>query len=564
MASRRYAARGRADSARSSSGLRRQSQIAQDVTSPSGSMQPPPTPRAFAHAPLTAPPRTPSAVGTREMSPPTSFAQQPSLEENGLRSIYATFPWIQPANAMLSIPAKDSATMTEMSPADDPSRAGQSMQNGSTNSNGYLQPPVVQSPHQHPNLYQAPSSQHTIGQQMGRRRGQPLLSFPTNPQDHARNQGSPTFAPQLLRKVSQSMLAANTPVLQQLAVQHLRGSQGQGEQHSAAQARRPRYQPAPLDIPRRHSATHQDALNYLNRPIWRPYSKDHGVPKTAEDRLPYVKRIYDSMVHINEILDWNDFQQDARRFHTNNIWGANPQLIEAIAHQIVDTCIRIHTYGVTGAALACVPAYQVQTTRDLTFTFVERIYWMSILLRQFKFNANLAMQQDLIEVYLSRIWSTLLEKPEFVKWWKSLSDAEKDRYWRVYPFEDVPGKPMTEAEKAHYAKLAQQEDQQRAQLRQTRAMPQQAQDGPKRPSQAIEEPEAGPPSKHPVTEEHTESDKLAGESDDQGLKPHEMEADERGDFDHLFEYGSDDGCQDAYRDAECEPDDQSEEEQTTS
>jgi hypothetical protein len=207
------------------------------------------------------------------------------------------------------------------------------------------------------------------------------------------------------------------------------------------------------------------------------------------------------MVDSNQIWD-SEWADDADRFRVDGIWGRHPEAIEAICHEIVDLCIKIHVYGVTGQALLCIPHLRkMMYQNDRSFTFAERIYWMAHLLRHYKFNANLVMHEDCILQYLAKIWSTLLDKPQFHAWWTKLSEEEMDQHYHVKPFEGVPAHPMTKEEKAQYEALANQElqqvllAQQRQQPQSTQSQLPQTQNAPKRPYDAIEEPEAGPSTK---------------------------------------------------------------------
>ncbi|KAH7066284.1 hypothetical protein BKA63DRAFT_585319 [Paraphoma chrysanthemicola] len=267
----------------------------------------------------------------------------------------------------------------------------------------------------------------------------------------------------------------------------------------------PALQVPPLDLSRRRFDTHNNAMTYLMTPLWRPTSKSHCIPQTDHDRLPYVKKLYDAMVDSTEIWDTNFFKEDAMRFRRDGWWGLHPEAIEAVCHKIVQLCLNIHDHGVTGQALRCMPDLQtVAWKHDREFTFAERIHWMAFLVRHFKFNANMVMREDCILLYLARVWSTLMEKEEFIAWWNTLSKEQIDRNYDE-AYEGVPARPMTREEKKQYEEVATKEAFQATAAQQQRASQatqcQQAQiqprDTTKRPVDAVEMPEAGPSTKRP-------------------------------------------------------------------
>jgi hypothetical protein len=206
------------------------------------------------------------------------------------------------------------------------------------------------------------------------------------------------------------------------------------------------------------------------------------------------------------------------RFYVDGVWGKHPEAIEATCHEIVDLCIKIHVYGVTGQALLCIPHLRTMMYQnDRSFTFAERIYWMAHLLRHYKFNANLVMWEDCIPQYLAKIWSTLLDKPQFHDWWTKLSKEEMDQHYHVKPFEDVPAQPMTKEEKAEYKTLANREFQQglreqpHPQQQPTRSQPPLA--------DAVDEPETGPSNKRRNVDEPAVQSALLEQTQEQDAEP---------------------------------------------
>jgi hypothetical protein len=231
----------------------------------------------------------------------------------------------------------------------------------------------------------------------------------------------------------------------------------------------------PLNLSQRHFRTAAEAHAYLGRPQWQPITKSHGVPQLEMDRLPYVKKIYDALVDIDHVLDEDTWPIDKKRFQADlGVWGTEPRCIEAVAHQVVDTCISIHERGVTGLATRRFPALQTPSPADKKFTFAQRIHMMALLLRHFKFHANHIMQSSFTMQYLARIWSTLSDLPEFQLRWRSVSNAARYRIINILPYQDVPARRMTDHELEHYKMEARMEMMQQQHLRAHAAMETQA------------------------------------------------------------------------------------------
>ena len=297
--------------------------------------------------------------------------------------------------------------------------------------------------------------------------------------------------------------------------------QGQVEAHPQQGVRgytRAQTQLPKMDLANPKFQTPADARTYLNQIFWRPVMKNHGVPTTNQDRLPYVKKIYDAMTDLDNILDLTTEKIDAMKFYAwDGVWGTKAAAIEAIAHEIVDICVDLHTRGASGLTLG----YQAteRTPQDIGFTFAQRIYFMGMLLRHFKFAANMAMTSTFTQQYLARIWSTLLDRVEFVRWWASLSPQDRHQHNDVEPYVDVPANAPTAAEKHEMGRQyalenAQlQADMARSQTRQHEQR-QPAQSTSKRPVETVESPEPGPSTKRRAEEPPGEAEQDKAAEDD--------------------------------------------------
>ncbi|KAF2822437.1 hypothetical protein CC86DRAFT_385399 [Ophiobolus disseminans] len=343
---------------------------------------------------------------------------------------------------------------------------------------------------------------------------------------------SPVPAPRPRTAVLQHILEA-PPASPSQGAHNMKDQQGEPTVGGVPGHRREDTQLPQMDLANPKLPTPAVAAVYMNKVFWRPFPRDHGVPTTDQDRLPYVKRIYDAMVDLDHVLDLTTEQTDAKRFWAKSgMWGTEPGCIEAIAHQVVSICVSIHMRGATGFALGRQMEQLCQ--EDKMFTFAQRIYFMSVLLRGFKFAANLVMLSTMTQEYLARIWSTLKSRLEFTKWWNALSVKARHAHMIVEPYIDVPAHHPTAAEQAimvnqhryedaqRMALIRQHQEQTMQQHRQLAAQQQpqlqlqqsQAKDTPKRPVDTVEEAEAGPSSKRRAAEALSASAVLDTETQD--------------------------------------------------
>jgi hypothetical protein len=262
---------------------------------------------------------------------------------------------------------------------------------------------------------------------------------------------SPMIAPQPIRSISQQLLQVQaSPLLPQTPIPMARTV--------PLALRMPQARPTatrlpPLDIARRILLDSKKAHSYMNHPHWRPLPKSHGVPQTEEDRLLYVKKIYDALVDTDNVFDDAAFPTDKGRFQAGyGVWGTDPACIEAVAHEVVKICMSLHDRGATGVALGRFPALKQLYEADKKFTFPQRIHFMALLFRHFKFHANHVMQSNLTMQYAARIWSTLSEIPDFLGRWNHMSPEMRKYQLHTAPYIDVPAKVMTLEEGRQYVR----------------------------------------------------------------------------------------------------------------
>jgi hypothetical protein len=313
---------------------------------------------------------------------------------------------------------------------------------------------------------------------------------------------APTPAPQPLQNVPQQALTREE---QEVANRTLAMQQWMTTNHPPSSQPWPRR--PPMNISNRRIPDSQTARDFLNHASWRPISKSHGVPRTEEDRLPYVKKIYDALVDTSDVWDSLDWPQDARRFDADvGVWGRDARIIEAISHQIVDVCIKIHDHGVTGLDMALFPGLQEKSQQDLCFQFAQRIHFMAVLLRHFKFKANQVMLSCSQVPYLARIWSELRDQKEFWTWWENKPETWRMEQIHVAPFEGVPAVKMTQEEErkalveAHQEKVGREQRKVEYQRQLQQQKEAQKQGSEKRPIDAVECPSGAPAEKRPAVD----------------------------------------------------------------
>ena len=206
----------------------------------------------------------------------------------------------------------------------------------------------------------------------------------------------------------------------------------------------------PLNPRRPCFSSATDARNYLATPRWRPKSGSYGVPRSNDERMVYVKLVYDAIIHIHQVHDIIDWPEEAKKYRVGGREWGYPEFIEAISHKVIDVAISIHERGATGLQFPRLKNLGRFSQNDELFTFPQRIYFMSILFRYYKFNTSLVMRQEYIEQYLANVWSTLMEKKAFTKRYNLLTEEQRVVVLEEKPYEDVPPPPPTPQERAQW------------------------------------------------------------------------------------------------------------------
>ncbi len=168
----------------------------------------------------------------------------------------------------------------------------------------------------------------------------------------------------------------------------------------------------------------------------------------------YVQVIYDCIRDLSDVEDNDTAPNHAEKFYKGTGMWSNPADIEAIAQNIVCCAERIHVQGAAGTHLGAVLRSTKLHERDVTATFIERIYFMAILLRHSKFFADQVMRQFCIEQYLVRIWSTLMEQPWFTEILCKMTPSGLRRFLTEAAYSMVGATPPSDIERTSwYARL---------------------------------------------------------------------------------------------------------------
>lgn len=264
----------------------------------------------------------------------------------------------------------------------------------------------------------------------------PSQAAPTS-KGHA-NQASPLPAPRARAAIPQNLLEGQPASPFPQPAQCTQNTPGEpAQQNVEPKAALAQYQLPPMDLNNLKLKNHEEAQRALFTVAWMPITRNHGVPTTYQERMPYVKSIYDGLIALDQVRDNPPNLADIQKFSAiDGAWGTKPACIEAIAHQVVDTCIGLHLKGMNGFQLVVLT--KELCNEDHVFTFAQRIYFMAKLMRHFKFPANLVMTSMMTKEYLACIWSTLKDRIGWVKYWTSLSPEQQNYEKNVRPYQNVP------------------------------------------------------------------------------------------------------------------------------
>lgn len=206
----------------------------------------------------------------------------------------------------------------------------------------------------------------------------------------------------------------------------------------------------PMDLENPNFEDTRSAKTFLQQSVWRPKSENYGVPRSMNERLRYVKRIYDAIIDLSDVQDADMWPAEGPKFRPGTGMWAHPKDIEAISQEIVETAIKIHKVGVHGLRFQRDDGLRVFQAYDAIFTFPERIFFMAHLLRHFKLKADAVMRNSFIEEFLARIWSELMDQPTFRTTWGSMGAEQQLAQLDQHAYSDVPQKPPTRKQRSEW------------------------------------------------------------------------------------------------------------------
>lgn len=180
----------------------------------------------------------------------------------------------------------------------------------------------------------------------------------------------------------------------------------------------------------RHATTH------ISLPAWAPISKNYGLPGTFADAEVCIKKVYNCLIHVNNVMDAKAHPEDLAKFLPGGDWS-NPEDLEAAATSIVFAINRLHSLGQQETPLWLTGDLRNPMGEDYMFTFHQRLHWVCFLIQHWKSLANRFMCQIALEAHVARIWSLVCMQPGFLQWWQGLTDQERQHRMEVEPYQGM-------------------------------------------------------------------------------------------------------------------------------
>jgi hypothetical protein len=156
-------------------------------------------------------------------------------------------------------------------------------------------------------------------------------------------------------------------------------------------------------------------------------------PTTHGDMVSCISKLYNALVNLDEVWDKQSHPEDYERFLAGGGWS-DPQDLHAVSLCIHNALMKLHTRGVQGPMLRLPGNFRQPAANDVDFTFGQRLYWTSFLLRRYKAHDNRFMCQNAVEAHVARIWSVLMLEPSFQKWWARLNAGQIINYLCKQPY----------------------------------------------------------------------------------------------------------------------------------
>jgi len=153
------------------------------------------------------------------------------------------------------------------------------------------------------------------------------------------------------------------------------------------------------------------------------------------DMSKCIGKIYNALIDLEMVWDRNAKPHNFAKFRPGGKWS-NPKDLKAISFSILNKLIKFHRHGLARVAFRGTDVPQ-PAPFDLNFTFLQRLQFVTFLLRRFKGHANQFMTQALNDVRVAMIWSVLMKEKAFKVYWEQLPDLQKDLWVWTFPYSDV-------------------------------------------------------------------------------------------------------------------------------
>ena len=176
---------------------------------------------------------------------------------------------------------------------------------------------------------------------------------------------------------------------------------------------------------------------YFNEVAWIPTMGRWGVPIASALLRVHVKKICKALSNTKDTWDEHDAPLDFMKFTPKGGEWVDPKYIEAVAHHVVATTMRVHSTGVQGPAARMSLDYHCQATEDRDFTFPQRLHFVGLLLEKSKRIANKVMLREGLYRYVVLPMTTLRSFDQFRELEGILTVEQKHNWLYVDPYKNT-------------------------------------------------------------------------------------------------------------------------------
>jgi len=176
---------------------------------------------------------------------------------------------------------------------------------------------------------------------------------------------------------------------------------------------------------------------YLEEVVWIPAMGRWGVPSAAALIRVHVRKMSWALRNILNTWDEHDAALDFIKFTPASGEWMSAKYIEAVAHEVVATTIRVHLIGVQGPAASISLDYQPQAIEDMEFTFPQRLHFVGFLLEKSKRIANQVLLRETLYRYIVLPMTTLRSFARFRELEGMLTEEQKYHWLYVNPYKNT-------------------------------------------------------------------------------------------------------------------------------